>query len=103
MGQEILDAVKTGPKPLRIQHMLAMSYFNIAVMYRDPKDADRSLEASGKAIEFWTKLVAVAPSVTTYRRTLGWAYFQRAYTLRQVGRTSQSLDAADQAWRVTPR
>ena len=71
IGQEILDDVKQGPKPLKIQDMLALSYYNIAVMYRDRADAERSLEASGKAIEYWSKLVDVAPSVMTYKRYLG--------------------------------
>jgi serine/threonine-protein kinase len=103
LSLEILNAVKKGPKPLKIQDMLALSYFNIAVMYRDRADAERSLEASGKAVEYWSRLVEVAPSVTSYMRDLGMAYFSRAWTQHQIGRDSDALASADQALAIHKR
>jgi serine/threonine-protein kinase len=103
LSQDILDTVKKGPKPLKIQEMLALSYFNIAVMYRDRADAERSLEASGKAIDNWTKLVELAPSVTSFKRELALTCFSRAWTLNQIGRDSEAEASADHALTIFDR
>jgi serine/threonine-protein kinase len=102
LSQDILDAVK-GPKPLKIQDQLALSYFNIAVMYRDRAESERSLEASGKAVEHWSRLVEVAPSVTSYKVDLGRAYFSRAWTQQQIDRDSDAQASADQALAIYKR
>ena len=88
--------MKVGPKPLKFQDMLARSYFNIAAMYREPEDAQRSLDASAKAVEYWSKLVDIAPSVTSYRVDLGGAYFSKAWTEVRLGRGSDALASTGQ-------
>ena len=100
---EILEEVKVGPKPLKFQDMLARSYFNIAAMYREPEDAQRSLDASGKAAEYWSKLVDIAPSVTSYQVDLGGAYYSKAWTEYQLGRGSEALASVDQALAIFDR
>jgi tetratricopeptide (TPR) repeat protein len=100
---EILGNLKSGPKPLALQDMLARSYFNIAVMYGKRADPERSLEASGKAVEYWSKLVDLAPSVTSYQRDLGSAYFSRSWTEHQIGRDTDALSSANDATKIFKR
>jgi tetratricopeptide (TPR) repeat protein len=83
--------------------MLAMSYFNIATMYQEREDAQRSLDASGKAAEYWSRLVDVAPSVTSYQVDLAGAYYLKAWTEHQLGRESDSMASADRALKIYNR
>jgi serine/threonine-protein kinase len=99
----ILNDMKVGPKPLILQDMLAQSYFNIAVMYRGQADAERSLEASGEAVKYWSKLVDLAPSVTHYRRDLANAYFSRAWTQHQLGRDKEAFESVADATEIFKR
>ena len=103
IARDILDDVKAGPKPQNYQDMMARSYFNIAATYPDRKDAQRSLEASGKAAEYWSKLVDVAPSVTSYQVDLGKAYYQMAWTEHQLGREADALASAERALKIFNR
>ncbi len=93
--QEILDEVQVGPKPLKIQDLLATSYYNIASMYREQDDAQRSLEASKKAEENWSKLASSHPSVTGYQINLGRAYWSRAWAQYRLGHHADALVSVD--------
>ena len=71
--------------------MPARSYFNIATMYQEREDAQRSLDASGKGRGVLVQAGRAAPSVTSYQVDLGNTYYLKAWTEHQLGRESDSL------------
>ncbi len=93
--QEILDEVKVGPKPVKIQNLLATSYNNIACMYREQEDAKQSLEASKKAEEYLSRLATSHSSVTGYQVNLGSAYYSMAWAQYRLGHHSDAHVAVD--------
>ena len=101
--QKILDEVKDGPKPLRIMDMLARSYLNIASMHRTKAEAALALDASKKAVEQWSTLRELAPSVTSYRRDLGMAYHSKAWAEHQLGNDAEALVSAGHALAIFER
>ena len=101
--QQILDEVQVGPKPLKIQDLLATSYYNIASMYREQEDAQPSLEASKKAEENWSKLAGLHPSVTSYQMNLGSAFWSMAWAQNRLEHHSDALASVDQALAIFDR
>ena len=81
---------------MRIQDLLATSYYNIASMYREQEDAQRSLDASKKAAENWSKLASSHPSVTSYQMNLGSAYWSMAWAEYRLGHHTDALVSVDQ-------
>ena len=101
--QQILDSMQVGPKPLKLQDLLATSYYNIATMYREKEDAQRSLDAYKKAAENWSKLASLHPSVTSYQMNLGSTYWSMAWAEYRLGHHAEALVSVDQALVVFDR
>jgi serine/threonine-protein kinase len=95
--REILEEVKFGHKPLRIQDLLARSYFNIAVMYSEQEKYELAVEAYREAGNQWSRLVDLHPSVTGFQVNLGKAYSAMALAQHRAGRDSEAFSLLDES------
>ncbi len=86
-----------GPTPLKMQDMLAKSYYNIAMMYLEQGKPQLSLEALKEAEDYWTRLMNLHPSVTSYRADLGTVHMKTADTERQLGHATEAMARVNKA------
>jgi serine/threonine-protein kinase len=99
---DVLDH-QPGRKPQNIQDLLARSYFNIATMHRAQENASPALEAAKQAVQWWSRLVDVASSVTDYQLDQGRAYLTMAWAEDRLGRYSEAHASVDHALAVFDR
>ena len=89
-----------GPTPLKMQDMLAKSYYNIAMMYLEQGKPQLSLEALKEAEDYWTRLMNLHPSVTSYRADLGTVHMKTADTERQLGHATEAMARVNKAMEI---
>ncbi len=88
------------PTPLKLQNMLAMSYYNIATMHFQEGKLQLALEPLKQAEEYWTRLMNLHPSVTSYRFDLGTVHLKVADVERHLKHTNVALARAKQALEI---
>ena len=91
LSLKLLDDVKSGAKPVRIQNMLAGSYFNIGVMHFERNEFHLALGAYSKAEQFQMKLVDQHSSVKSHRNALGLTYLAIANSQHALGQSAEAL------------
>jgi serine/threonine-protein kinase len=101
--QEIIDGVKTGPKPLRIQITLATSYYNIGAAYLEQSKLEQSLAAYKKAEEIQSRLASQHSTVVSYQRELGLTYLSMAIVEYHMGRPQSALASIEKAMEIFDR
>jgi serine/threonine-protein kinase len=69
--QSLLDGVSTGPKPVRLLDLLAISYYNISVSEVQKGQFDAALKSFEKSLEYRAALAEAHPSVTEFQARLG--------------------------------
>ena len=95
LSLKILEEVKVGPKPVKIQDLLAGSYFNIGVMYFKQNKFEKALEAYQKAKQHQTRLVDQHSSVKSYQNALGLTYLAIANAQHALKREKEALDSVE--------
>ena len=89
--QEILDEVKVGPKPLKIQDHAGKKLLQHCRHVPRSRRCPAVTRGLQKAEENWSKLVGSHPSVTSYQMDLGKAYWSRAWAEYRLGHHADAL------------
>ena len=74
-----------------MQNNLAISYYNIGMMYLEQDKHQLALGAFREAEDNWTRLMNLHPSVTSYRADLGRVYMRTADAERQLRHATEAL------------
>jgi serine/threonine-protein kinase len=69
--QTLLDEVTMGPKPVRIQDLLAISHFNIATIQQRNGNLEAALKSFEQSLGFWSALAEEHKSVTDFQEHVG--------------------------------
>ncbi len=72
--QSLLDQVTTGPKPVKLLDLLALSHYNIATIHVAKRQFDKALESLEKSLKYRSELAVAHPSVTRFRENLGESF-----------------------------
>ncbi len=72
--QSLLKQVNSGPKPVRLLNLLALSHYNMYTVYMRNREFDQALEFLQRSLRYRSELVAAHPSVTSFRENLGETY-----------------------------
>jgi len=72
--QSLLEQVTTGPKPVKLLSLLALSHYNMATVHMEKRQFDQALVSLEKSLKYRSALVAAHPSVTKFRENLGETY-----------------------------
>ncbi len=67
----LLDGISTGPRPVRLLDLLAISYYNIATIQRNDGHNEEASRSFGRSLEYRSALVEAHPSVSQFRHQLG--------------------------------
>lgn len=84
-------ALEKEPGDTAAMNDLAVSYFNVARVYRKNKDFRKSIEYSEKAIEQMNGLIAENPNLGDYARSIGIYHSEIGDSLRQMGDFATAL------------
>jgi serine/threonine-protein kinase len=84
-------AEERGPSPLRMQNMLAKSYYNIAMMHLQQSRPKLALEALQKAEIYWTRLSSLHSTVRSYRFDLSTVYMRIADSEHRLGHAPEAM------------
>ncbi len=72
--KSLLEQVTSGPKPVKLLSLLALSHYNIATIHMENRQFDQALVSLEKSLKYRSELVAAHPSVTRFRESLGETY-----------------------------
>jgi serine/threonine-protein kinase len=90
--QSLLAEIRSGSRPARLLNSLATSYYNEGIiLYR--LDRRKVLDSFEKALECWSSLAGVHPSVNRYRERLALILEDIAPLRHEAGRDEDAFDA----------
>ncbi len=72
--QSLLDQASSGPKPVKLLNMLALTHYNICTAHIQNLRYDKALESLEKSLVYRARLAAAHPSVTNFQEHIGETY-----------------------------